>query len=422
MNAPSQADIAIIGCGAAGLFAAIFAARTAPPGTRVVALDGAKKLGAKILVAGGGRCNVTHYQVSEKDYATSGSHNTIRNILRRFTVEDTVAFFKERGVHLKREETGKLFPTTDNARTVLNALLDAARDAGVEILHPWRVAGVEKTDGGFVVQPEDEAHESIRAKRVILCTGGKALPKSGSDGIGYEFARALGHTTTPRIFPALVPLKADPDRTFVHDLSGIAAPVGVEVRASTGKRLAHFENAALCTHFGLSGPAILDISRFLLGARDADPDAQLVVNWLPMFNPDAFDTHLASLGTKQVVTTIREHLPERLAHAICRSARVEPSTRGSDLRKDDRRALATAACACEVPITASRGFTFAEVTAGGVLLDQINAKTMASRACEGLYLAGEILDVDGRIGGFNFQWAWASGFIAGQSAAGSLVK
>ena len=412
-----QSDLAIIGCGAAGLFAAIHAARTAPKGTSILALDGAKKIGAKILVAGGGRCNVTHHEVSEADFATSGSHNTVRNILRRFTVEDTIQFFREQGVALKREDTGKLFPTTDSARTVLNALLDAARTSGARITHPHRVASITKSEDTFTITPDCASLPVITAHKVILCAGGKALPKSGSDGSAYPIAKSLGHSTTARIFPALVPLKADAEQTFVHNLSGIALPATVSVVASSGKRLASFTDPVLCTHFGLSGPAILDVSRYLLDARAQDPGASLTINWLPSESTDSIDQQLASLATRAVITFLRERCPERLAYALCHTVKLDPTTRGSDLRKDTRRALARAVCECVIPITTSRGFTFAEVTAGGVPLSEINPKTMESRACPGLYLAGEILDVDGRIGGFNFQWAWATGFIAGTSAA-----
>ncbi|MCW5765708.1 MAG: NAD(P)/FAD-dependent oxidoreductase, partial [Phycisphaeraceae bacterium] len=204
---PEAWDIAVVGAGAAGLMAAIAAERAAAETERplrVLVLDGARKLGAKILVAGGGRCNVTHYAVDESAYAGSSRH-AIKQVLRAFGVERTVAFFAELGVELKREETGKLFPVTDDAHTVLDALLGEAARLGVELRHPWRVGAVEATVDGFVLRhaAADEAPkaEPITARRVILCTGGKSLPKSGSDGAGYELARSLGHTITPLVTP-----------------------------------------------------------------------------------------------------------------------------------------------------------------------------------------------------------------------------
>ena len=186
--------------------AAIQAGRTQPASggapLSIAAFDGARTLGAKILVAGGGRCNVTHYEVSAEDFA-GGSRHAIAKVLRALTVPEVVAFFRELGVELKREPTGKLFPTTDKARTVLNALLDAARAAGVELVHPWRVDSIERHEGGFRLR--SGASERF-ARRVILAAGGQALPKSGSDGSGVRLARALGHSSTAAIFPSLVPL------------------------------------------------------------------------------------------------------------------------------------------------------------------------------------------------------------------------
>src|SRR5262245_13213650 len=253
--------------------AAIWARRSFPS-RRVVVLDGARTLGAKILVAGGGRCNVTHDVVDETAFAGS-SRPAIRKVLRRFGVEETVAFFREQGVVLKREETGKLFPTTDRARSVLDALLRAARDAGVAIRHPWRVSDVRP---GFVLA-SDRA-EAFDADRVILATGGRSLPRTGSDGGGYGLARALGHTVTARVFPGLVPLTL-PASHFLCRLSGLSAQVTLEVRDGSGRRLASFTDSALCTHFGLSGPAVLDISRYLIDARLSDTAAGLVASFLP---------------------------------------------------------------------------------------------------------------------------------------------
>ncbi len=418
-------DIAIIGAGAAGLMAAISAGRAAREQGRrasIIALDGARTLGAKILVAGGGRCNVTHHAVDESAYAGS-SRNAIKKVLRSFSVERTIEFFRERGVELKREETGKLFPTTDSARTVLNALLDAAREAGVEIRHPWRVDALTATDTGhFQIHreaatdaPPESQSESISARRVILATGGRSLPKSGSDGKGYDLARAHGHTITPRVFPALVPLIV-PEGHFIRDLSGLAAVVMLEVRASTNKRLAQFTNSTLCTHFGLSGPGPLDISRYLAAAKLEDPGAHLAINWLPDIPAPEIDLTLQNLGRSTPIRLLRECLPDRLAEAICKEAGVAPGVSGNALTREARRALVIALSEMRIPITGDRGYTYAEVTAGGVPLSEMKLDTMESRTCPSLHLCGEICDVDGRIGGFNFQWAWASGYLAGRGA------
>ena len=399
-------DVAVVGAGAAGLMAAIWARRRAPD-RRVVLLDGARTLGAKILVSGGGRCNVTHHAVDETAFAGS-TRPAIRKVLRRFDVAATVAFFRELGVELKREETGKLFPLTDRARTVLDALLAAAREAGVEIRHPWRVGAIAP---GFVLTAAGGA--TLAAARVVLATGGRSLPKTGSDGGGYALARALGHTVTPRVFPGLVPLTLPRDH-FLCALSGLSAPATLEVRSSSGRRAASFTGPVLCTHFGLSGPAVLDVSRYLLDARFDDPGARLVASFLPGVPTESVDEALRGTPAARFLA---ERMPERLARVLCETAGVDWSTPAHRLTRAARHAVARAATELSLPVTGDRGFNYAEVTAGGVPLAELDLDTMESRQCPGLSLCGEICDVDGRIGGFNFQWAWASGYVAGLGAS-----
>ncbi len=414
---PEPVDIAIVGAGAAGLFCALHAARSAP-GARIVALDGAKKLGAKILVAGGGRCNVTHHVVSEGRYFGS-SRNSIRNVLRRFPVEATVAFFSEMGVDLKQEETGKLFPTTDSARTILDALLRAANNAGAELRHPWRVRSIVSEISGFLIHSENG--DAIRARRVVLAAGGRSLPKSGSDGAGEKLARSLGLPITERVFPALVPLVL-PQNHFLCSLSGLSFEGELSVFSSTGKRLESEEGAILCTHFGLSGPCAMNISRVFLNARLDDPAARLTLS-VSRDSTDELDKLLVSLSDQTPLTLFFRSgppLPERLVLALSAHAGVEPRKTCSHLTREQRRRLAEAFTALALPIEGPRGWNYAEVTAGGVPLSAIAIKTMESRDCPQLHLCGEVCDVDGRIGGFNFQWAWSSGYVAGISAAKAL--
>lgn len=419
------ADIAIVGAGAAGLMAAIWAGRTAADAKRplrIVLLDGAKHLGAKILVAGGGRCNVTHDVVDERAFAGS-SPAAIRKVLRRFDVPRTIEFFRECGVELRREATGKLFPTTDKARTVLDALLHAARMVNVDVRHPWRVEAVENpaARADFLIQAPAGA---IAARAVIIATGGKSLPKTGSDGHGYSIVQGLGHSMTQRFFPALVPLTLPSDH-WICALSGVSSVATLEVRSATGKRLHSFTDSLLCTHFGISGPAPLDISRYFIDARLDDSGAQLAVNWLPGQTKESVDVALQKLGAISAGRWLREQgegksfpgLPQRLAEALCAQCSVDPSLPAHQLTRDKRRALASIITSTILPITGDRGFAHAEVTAGGVPLRELHLDTMESRICPGLYIIGEICDVDGRIGGYNFQWAWASGYVAGISAA-----
>lgn len=405
-----QTDRIIIGGGAAGLMAGIWAGRTNPRQS-IVILDGAAKLGAKILVAGGGRCNVTHASVEASAFAGS-TRPAIAKVLKQFPVSKTVAFFRDLGVELKEEETRKLFPVSDDAHTVLEALLRAAHRARVDIRAQRRVERIEKRADRFLVSGP---WGQMACTRLVLATGGKSLPKTGSDGHGYELANSLGHTVTPDIFPALVPLTL-PGGHYLTTLSGITVQATVYATSSGGKVLARFTDSILCTHFGLSGPGILDSSRYYLAGKIHDPNTQLIVHWLPEMDIQALDLQLQSLQRKTVGRYLEGYLPDRLVAALCDYARVSPGTTGDQLTREQRHALTQAVMRQPLPITGSRGFTFAEVTAGGVPLTEIALNRMESRVCPGLYLCGEICDVDGRIGGFNFQWAWASGYVAGVAA------
>ena len=235
----------------------------------------------------------------------------------------------------------------------------------------------------------------------------KSLPKSGSDGHGYELAKRLGHTTTG-ILPALVPLVLQ-SGSFAQRLPGVAAQVSVEVRSGSGKRLIRLTGPLLCTHFGLSGPAVLDISRHLEHARIDDREAHLVVAWLETVDPPP---------GRPLGAWLRAQLPERLAEALISESGVDGSLPWDRLSREQRRALGDTLSAWRAPVTGDLGFAKAEVTAGGVPLSEVRLETLESRIAPGLHLCGEILDVDGRIGGFNFQWAWASGFVAGSGTFG----
>ena len=422
--APPRCDIALVGAGAAGLYAAHHAGLTlreaGASGATVTAFDGARRLGAKILIAGGGRCNVTHDVVQPRDYTggPGSTANTIKNILRSHPVDDVVAFFAQRGVELKREDTGKLFPTTDRARTVLNALLQACYDVDATLLTDHRVHAIERrTDGGGFVLTTSQGE--VHAARVILCPGGRALPRTGSDGGGYRLAEALGHTVTPT-WPALVPLRL-PDGHWLTGLKGIAVDAELNLHNATGKVLHRQRGAVLLTHFGLSGPAAMDISRHF-GGDFCDDHHRLSANLLPGSDFNACDAQVVGLTRAHPRSSLQqlvaEHVPDRLAAAVVREAAgQDPTLTLAQLTKAGRRALVRALTALPLPVVADRGYDHAEVTAGGVPLAEIERSTMESRVCPGLYLAGEILDVDGRIGGYNFQWAWCTGRLAGRAAA-----
>ncbi len=423
LSAMPDWDAVIVGGGAAGLMAGIFAGRAvreAGLAPRIAVVDGAKRVGAKILVSGGGRCNVTHKVVQPADFA-GGSANTIKRVLRSFTVDQTVAFFQPLGVELKTEPTGKLFPVTNKARTVLDALLAALREAGVTLIEACRVLDVCVESNGFRI--EVDGAESMSAEQVVMATGGLSLPKTGSDGVGLRIAERLGHTlTTTR--PALVPLTL-PSRHPLTELSGVSTPVTLTVAGSTGKHIAHQSGSMLFTHFGLSGPVVLDISRHWLDARASDPGATLAANFVDGASFESIDSLLQEATTAQPRATagavVRRWVSDRLARVIVQhGGGLAASTPMAQVDRTSRRAIAHALTALPLPVTGDRGYTYAEVTAGGVALNEVDPATMASRKRGGLYLCGEMLDVDGRVGGFNFQWAWCTGRLAGLGVARAI--
>ncbi len=387
--AHEEADIAIIGGGASGLAAAIFAAEQAGASRRIVVLDGAKSLGAKILVSGGGRCNVTHDVVRPDDF--NGSRPVVRNILSAFDVKATVRWFASMGVELKLEETGKLFPVANTARSVLEALLRRCRELGIVIRTGSRVKAIHRP-------AEQAAHFQIEfdggtlaARRVILAAGGRSLPLSGSDGSGWEIAKGLGHTMT-QTCAALVPLRLDA-RMFHAGLSGIAMPAELST-FSGGKLIDRRTGNLLWTHFGISGPVVMDASRHWVMAHESGAQPTMTCNLL---SPDGFETverwlveSARSRGRSAVVKVIAERMPERVATALVIDAGIDPAVPCGQLARDARRTLVHRLTALPLPILGHRGWNYAEVTAGGVPLGEIDYRTMESRKVPGLYLVGRI--------------------------------
>jgi predicted Rossmann fold flavoprotein len=404
--------IAIVGAGAAGLATAIFAARRGAQGP-VLVFDGARKPGAKILVSGGSRCNVTNAVVTERDFRGSPPH-LAKRVLRAFGVSETVAFFREIGVALHEEEHGKLFPDTNRSAAVLQALLDEAARRGVTIRAGERVRAVERPDRAFVVRTDREA---LRAERVVLATGGLSMPKTGSDGQGLRMAEALGHSVVPTT-PALVPLVLS--GPLHASLSGVAHEVELSVRAE-GRVIERRSGSLLWTHFGVSGPVVLDISRTWLRARLEGRAPTLEASLVPGRELATVEGELVRLSSSSPLLTVPRALSRWLPAAVGEAVATEAGLGDTPLgrvRREERRALVRGLVARILPVVDSRGYAFAEATAGGVPLSEVDARTMESRLVPGLFLAGEMLDVDGRIGGFNFQWAWSSAWVA----AGGLAR
>jgi predicted Rossmann fold flavoprotein len=409
-------DTVIVGAGAAGLATAIFT-RERNPARRVLLLDSAHRPGAKILVSGGARCNVTNSVVSEQDY-WGGSPGFVRRVLRALPVRDTVAFFEQAGVPLHEEADGKLFPDSNRARDVLDALLSRASATGVDLRAAHRVTAIGGQAGGFLVETTAGA---FRSRTVVLATGGQALPKSGSDGAGYGFARALGHTVVPTT-PALAPLVLDSARDRTHEtISGVAleTELALWVDGTVALRL---RGPLLWTHFGISGPVVLNVSRHWLRAQLEGRRAELTASFVPRRTFQAIEKYwmdeAVTRPRSSAGSALARLVPASMAAAMLGRVAVDSAAPLAHLGREPRRLLTRALTEWPLPVVDSRGYTYAEATAGGIDVREVDPGTMASRVCPGLYVVGEVLDVDGRLGGFNFQWAWSSAFAAGNAIGG----
>jgi predicted Rossmann fold flavoprotein len=430
-------DVAVVGAGAAGLLAAI---RAAELGRRVVLLEKNRRPGVKILMSGGTRCNITNARglrdfgvvsgpiepgfdrrecrgasAIVRAFGTKGEF--LRRALRAFSVEQSVRLFEDEGVAAKIEESGKIFPVSNRALDVLAALERRLARSGAELRVNAGATGIEKEGGdGFVVHLAEGA---VLARRVIVTVGGQSYPGCGTTGDGYLFARGFGHTIVePR--PALVPLRAEV--AWVRELKGVTVPdVGVAVVDEAGRVIAERREAILFAHFGLTGPAVLDVSAAVTRA-DTPGGMRLRIDLCPDESIDALDAKLVAFcrdGRPIVAGLIARWVPRRLAEAILDVVHVPTERVGPELSRVERRKIVGAMKGLLVPVAGSLGFEKAEVTSGGVSLDEVDPATLESHLKPRLYLAGEVLDLDGLIGGYNFQAAWSTGWLAGESAAGA---
>ena len=410
--------IVIIGGGAAGLMAGIAAGRA---GARARVLDGVKKVGAKILVSGGSRCNVTNEHVVPARFNGENSAPFIARILRSFSPADTHRFFREIGVELKLEATGKFFPTTDTSRTVLAALLQALLEAKVPLHTETPVLKIERNGESWRVHTGGVNPEIIEASCVVLATGGLALPKSGSDGRGYKMARALGHSVIETT-PALTPLLGSDE---VHRaLSGRSMEARLtlyrEDKPAQNEKLTSYQGSLLFTHRGYSGPVALNISRHVARQRWNYPNASVFASFFPDIKEEEEGKFWGEWSQKNpkknVANALSAHMADDIAEALATRAGVENSPLGR-LSREGVAALRAQMFACPLSVEAVAPYEKAETTAGGIALAEIAPATMMSAIAPGLFFCGEICDVDGWLGGYNFQWAWSSGVVAGRAAA-----
>ena len=402
--------VAVIGAGAAGTMAAIFAAQS---GAETILLERTRDGGRKILISGGGRCNVLPSRVDESRFVTDSSPNTLRKLVRAWPLAEQIAFFEhDLGIPLVEEtESLKLFPASHRARDVRDGLLAHAARHGAALHMNTVVTDVAPSGPGWRVQRENAA--PLEVDSVIVATGGLSVPNTGSDGAGLRMLERLGHAMHPT-YAALTPLTAEPAPFGV--LSGVSLPVTITAR--TAARTATATGGFLFTHHGYSGPSVLDVSHVAVRSRGGADAARVTVRWTALSDSEV-ESLMRAAGTRTVLGAVRGMVPDRLAALLLALANVEPTRSLADLPRDERRRLLEVLLRGELPWTSDEGYRKAEVTGGGVSLAEIDPRTMESRRHPGLYLCGEVLDAFGPIGGYNFLWAWATGRAAGLGAARS---
>jgi hypothetical protein len=400
--------VAVIGAGAAGTMAAIFAAGA---GAETVLLERTRDGGRKILISGGGRCNVLPSRVDESRFVTDSSPNTLRKIVRAWPLHEQIAFFeRELRIPLVEEtESAKLFPASHRARDVRDGLLAHAERLGVAVHRDTTATGFSPVLGGWRV--DRLGAEPLEVAALIVATGGLSVPNTGSDGLGLRVLERLGHTIHPT-YAALTPLTAEPAPFGV--LSGVSLPVTLTARSE--HRSATASGGFLFTHHGYSGPSVLDVSHVVVRARAEATPAQIQVRWTSL-DEAAVDAALRPQGTRTLLGVVRTLVPDRLAGLLLEQAGVDPTRPLAELPRDDRRRVVETLVRGSLPWTGDEGYKKAEVTGGGVSLAEVDPRTLESRRHPGLYICGEVLDAFGPIGGYNFLWAWATGRAAGQGAA-----
>jgi predicted Rossmann fold flavoprotein len=403
-------DVVVLGAGAAGLLAA---ARAAERGRRTLLLEKNRRPGVKILMSGGTRCNITHATDNRGIVEAFGPPGKfLHSPLAALSVQQTIDLFEAEGVATKVEETGKVFPVSNQATDVLDALLRRLQRSGATLALGEPVLDLRTSEAGMTVTT---ALRTLLARRVVLTTGGQSYPGSGTTGDGYRLATQLGHTiVTPR--PALAPVTVN--APWVGDLRGITIPDAAARVLDGQKVLASRRGSLLFAHFGLSGPVVLDVSRFVSGS-DHPEALQLELDLLPAVKEADLDEHLRreslASGKKQLVTVLPEQLPRRLGETLLALAGLAVDRKAAALSKTDRGRLVQQVKRLRLPVTGTLGFKKAEVTAGGIALAEVDSRSLQSKRVPALFVAGEVLDLDGPIGGYNFQAAFSTGWLAGSS-------
>ena len=397
-------NIAVIGGGASGLFAAIAAKNDS---TEVVIYEKEKRLGRKILATGNGRCNMTNINASLKDYH-SRDVNFMQGALKRFWVDDTLSMFEEMGILWKEEEKGKVYPYSDTASSVLDVLRMRVDMLGIKTECEFAVVSVRKHGDGFII--ENGTGEKRKCDRVIIATGGKAGASLGSDGSGYKLLQGFGHKITP-LMPSLVQIKTDTE--FVRKLKGVKvmAKVTIGGRDETGE--------LLFTDYGISGPPVFSLSSYLSSNKTVDIDIMPEYTYDDVYEMICMRcAYLCDFALEDFFVGM---LNKRVGQAILKEAGISPlSRKAATLSDNEMHSITKLIKHLTLNIKGTASWNSAQVTKGGADVSQFDKNTMQSRLVEGLYACGEILDIDGDCGGYNLQWAWSSGYLAGKAASNNI--
>lgn len=406
--------VIVAGGGPAGLMAAVAAGSS---GKKVLLIEKMHGAGRKLLLTGNGRCNLTHTgDVGSFIRAYSRTGDFLRNAFSRFFNTDLIGYVESHGVMLQEEEGGKVYPVSGRALDLLDMLVSDVTQHGVQLKPDTEIADVI-VEGGAARGILTAAGEKIMAEGVVLATGGKSYPKTGSTGTGCEIAGRLGHAVVA-LRPALVPLLTDDPA--VRSLAGVSLrDVEVAVMADAQK-ICGDTGDLLFTHEGLSGPAVLNLSGDAYDQLGAGKEVFVSLNVKPGYHQDQYENFIKhevfANPSKKVKNSIKSLLPEKCADVIIQQCGIDSDKAGNQLTREERRKIADSLAGFQIRVAGTKGFEEAMVTRGGVSVDEVNPKTMESKIVKGLYFAGEILDIDGKTGGYNLQAAFSTGYVAGSSA------
>ena len=407
-------NVAIIGAGAAGLLAGIAAAQD---GAKVTIFEKMRVPGKKMLITGKGRCNITNAcELPEIIKNLPGNGRFLNSALHGFTNDDIVELLESNGLATKVERGGRIFPVSDTARDVVDTLVRVYTQAGGKLLTDKKVLDIVVKDG--VVTGIKTVDGFYAADAVILAAGGASYPGTGSDGSGAKLAKKAGHSIVP-LKPSLVPLESD--YPYVDDLQGLSLRNVEATLWGDGKKLGTEFGEMLFTHFGVSGPIVLSLSNLAAKALGDGKDVELIIDLKPALSEAKLDARIqrdfVEYSRKQLVNGMKDLLPQRLIPVVCDMAFLDEEKYVNQISREERHRLMKTLKGFSIPITGTRPIAEAIVTAGGVSVKEINPKTMESKLVQGLYFAGEVMDVDGYTGGFNLQAAFSSGYAAGRAAA-----